>query len=60
MKSLTNCQNLSRHPFQGACSGFPIAACDSKSYSASRCDPEVVPKAGPECILERRKAGTEI
>jgi hypothetical protein len=36
-KSLTNCENpSSNNPLQKACSGFPIAACDSKSCSVSR------------------------
>ena len=30
MKSLTNCENLSSNALHGACSGFPIAACDSE------------------------------
>jgi hypothetical protein len=29
MKSLTNCENPSGNSLQEACSGFPIAACDS-------------------------------
>jgi hypothetical protein len=31
MESLTNCDNPSSNSLQRACSGFPIAACDSKS-----------------------------
>jgi hypothetical protein len=34
MKSLVNCENCSNSPLQGACSGFPKAACDSKIKSA--------------------------
>jgi hypothetical protein len=43
MKSLTNSENPSSNPLQKACSGFPIAAYD----------PEIVPKAGHECTLEK-------
>jgi hypothetical protein len=31
MESLTNCEHPSSNSLQRACSGFPIAACDSKS-----------------------------
>jgi hypothetical protein len=34
-KSLTNCEKPSSNPIQGACCGFPEAACDSKSCSES-------------------------
>jgi hypothetical protein len=30
---ITNCENPSSNPQQGACSGFPEAACDSLGYS---------------------------
>ncbi len=33
---ITICENTSSNPLQKACSGFPIAACDSKSCSESR------------------------
>ncbi len=37
IQSLTNCENPSSNiPLQKACSGFPIAACNSKSCSESR------------------------
>jgi hypothetical protein len=36
IKSLTNCNNPFYYPSFGACFGFPIAACDSKSCSESR------------------------
>ncbi len=36
VKSLTNCESTSSNPLQSACSGFLIAACDSKSCSESR------------------------
>ncbi len=36
MKPLTNCENSSSNPLQRACSGFLMAACDSKSCSVSR------------------------
>jgi hypothetical protein len=39
----TNSENPSSKPLQKACSGFPIAAYD----------PEIVPKAGHECTLEK-------
>jgi hypothetical protein len=35
MKSLTNCGNPSSNPFQRACSGCLITACDFKSCSES-------------------------
>ncbi len=49
MKSLTNCENPSSNPRQGACSGFPRAAYDY-------CYVKVVPKAGcdPTFFSERR------
>jgi hypothetical protein len=36
VKSLTNCENPSGTPLHEACSGFLIAACDSKSFSERR------------------------
>jgi hypothetical protein len=33
LKSLTNSENPSSNPFQEACSGFQVAACDSKSFN---------------------------
>ncbi len=40
MKSLTNCEIPSSNPFSGACFGFLIAACVSKSCSETASDPE--------------------
>ncbi len=66
--SLTNCENPSSIPRQGACSGFLIFAY-LWLYKFFRKPPvflKNVPKAGHECILEKmdqwepRKAGTEI
>jgi hypothetical protein len=51
MKSLTNCKIPTGNPLQGACSGFLIAACLSKSCSVTRL--KIVPKAGYECTLEK-------
>ncbi len=45
MKSLTNCENPSSSPLQGACSGLPKAACDPENYSESR----------HECTLEKNQ-----
>jgi hypothetical protein len=36
MKSFTNCENPSSKPLRGACSSFPLTACDFKSYSKRR------------------------
>jgi hypothetical protein len=40
MKSLTNYENPSSNPLQGAFSGFQIAACDSNVFPKAACDPE--------------------
>jgi hypothetical protein len=70
VKSLTNNENPSVNLLQEACSGFPIAACDTKSCSESRLILKIVPEAGHECTVvhilekidqcERKKARTEI
>ncbi len=52
VKSLTNCENPFINPHQGACFGFPIAACDSKSCLKAVCDLRIVSKTDHECILE--------
>ncbi len=36
MKSVNYCKNSTSNPLPKACSGFPIAACDSRSCSESR------------------------
>ncbi len=46
MKPPTKCENTSSNPLQGACSDFPIAACECKSCSKAACDPKIVSKAG--------------
>jgi len=51
MKSLTNYDNPSRNPIQGACTGFPIAAVTLKVVLIAACDPEIDPKAGYGCTL---------
>jgi hypothetical protein len=50
MKSHTICENPARNPHQGTCSGFLIAACDSKVVPKAACDPENCSKVGYECI----------
>jgi hypothetical protein len=52
-------KSLARYPIEKACSGFPAAACDSKSCSESRCDPAIVPKDGHECKLEKMEKGKD-
>jgi hypothetical protein len=36
MKSLIYCEDPSSKPLQGACSGSPIAACDTKRFFKNR------------------------
>jgi hypothetical protein len=45
MKS-PNYDNPSNSPLQGACSGFPEAACESKIVPKAACDYKILPKAG--------------
>jgi hypothetical protein len=51
VKSHTDSKNPSSNPLQGACSGFPIAACDSKSLSESRC--HVIQKIIPKAVYKK-------
>jgi hypothetical protein len=53
MKSLTNCEkDPSSNPLQGACSGSPIAACDTKKFFRKpHVIRNIVLKAGHECTF---------
>jgi hypothetical protein len=48
MKSLFNGENPSSNQFQGVCSGFPEAACDSKNVVLkAACDSEICSESRP-------------
>ncbi len=65
VKSLTNSENASSNPLQGACSAFPEAACEAKSCSESRLwfwklfrKPAMTVRTGeiqPQTVKESRK-----